>query len=53
MMLDGANPKSSDRVLSKDLVNSTGVGVGFLRHVRLTLPPFEELLEQLLFVPIE
>jgi hypothetical protein len=49
-MLEGANP---DGVLSKGFANSTGVSVGSLRHVRLTLPPFEELLEQLLFVPIE
>jgi hypothetical protein len=48
-MLHDAKPKASDGVLSKALPNS----VGSLRHVRLALPPFEELLEQPLFFPIE
>jgi hypothetical protein len=52
-MLHDAKPKASDGVLSKALPNSIGVSVGSLRHVRLALPPFEELLEQLLFFPIE
>ena len=52
-MLHDAKSKASDGVLSKALPNSTGVSVDPLRHVRLALPPFEKLLEQLLFLPIE
>ncbi len=48
-----AKPKASDGVLSKAFANSTGVSVASLLHVRLALPPFEKLLEQLLFFPIE
>jgi hypothetical protein len=52
-MLHDAKTQSLRRVLSKALANSTGVSVDPLRHVRLALPPFEKLLEQLLFFPIE
>ena len=52
-MLHDAKPKASDRVLSKALPNSTGVSVDPLRHVRLALPPFEELVEEPLLFPIE
>jgi hypothetical protein len=52
-MLHDAKPKASDEILSKAIPNGIAVSVGSLRHVRLALSPFEELLEQLLFVPIE
>jgi hypothetical protein len=52
-MLHDAKSKASDGVLSKALPNSPGVSVDPLRHVRLALPPFEELVEEPLLFPIE
>src|SRR5260370_12633482 len=49
-MTQNLNPPTE--ALSKALANS-GVSVGSLRRVRLALLPFEELLEQLLFFPID